>query len=127
MNQPVYEGHELCADLAAGQMCFKARRYRAGVWEDVCHEHVPRSRLSQEDSREVLRSLVAHFSDWPPQFIVRSHLNRRAKNPATYPGFVSQTTYPEAGVLRQYCSSPTVTAWCDDAYSAADFRPVAPL
>jgi hypothetical protein len=127
MNQPVYEGHELCGDLAAGQMCFKARRYQGGVWEDVCHEHVPRSRLSQEGAREVLRSLVAHFSDWPPQFIVGSYLNRRGKNPATYPGFMSQTTYPEPGALRQYVSSPAVTAWCDDAYSAADFRPAAPM
>ncbi len=73
----------------------------------------------------MLRSLVTDFSDWPPQFIVRSHLNRRGKNPATYPGFVSQTTYPEPGVLRQYCSSAAVTAWCDDAHSAADFRPAA--
>jgi hypothetical protein len=46
-------------------------------------------------------------------------------NPATYPGFISQTTYPEPGVLRQYVSSPSVMAWCDDAHSAADFRPAA--
>jgi hypothetical protein len=127
LNEQIYEGFQLCPDLRAGQMCFRARRYREGEWEEVCHEHVPRSRLSQADAREVLRALVGHFSDWTPQFIVRSYLNRRGKNPATYPGFVIQTTYPEPGALRQYCSSPAVTAWCDDAYSAVDFRPAAAL
>lgn len=127
MNQQVYEGHELCADLAAGHRCFKARRYREGVWEDVCHEHIPRSGLAQEGAREVVRALVAHFSDWPAQFIVRSHLNKRGHNPECYPGFTSETTYPEPGVLRQYFASANVTAWYDDAYSKADFRPAAPL
>ena len=106
-------------------MCFRARRYRQGEWGDVCHEHIPRSRLSQEGTREVVRSLVARFSDWSAQYIVRSHMNGRGNNPARYPGFTSETTHPEPGVLRQYFASPEVTAWYYDAYSKADFRPAA--
>jgi hypothetical protein len=72
---------------------------------------------------ELLRALVARFEEWPTEFIVRSHLNDRPGEPTIYPGFRQEARYPEAGVLRQYVSSLTVTAWCDEVIKADQFRP----
>lgn len=118
-----YEGHQLCPDLIAGQMCFRVDVYESGVFTTVFHEHVPVHRISEASANEVLRSLVARYSDWPGNFILHSHLNKRAKYPACYPGFTHQVSYPEAGVMRTLYGTPTSNAWRDAIVSKVHFRP----
>jgi len=117
-----FENYELCSDLASGDLCFRVRKYVEGRYSELAHEHVPSFRLSQDRALEVARALVARFEEWPGKYIVHSHLNRRGRNPQTYPGFSHYTSHPEAGVLRQHVSSSHVTAWVDSVISKSSFR-----
>jgi hypothetical protein len=119
----IYEQHELCPDLAIGHICFRAKKYSSGKFEDLCHEHVPAHRISQDRAVEALQSLVARFSAWPGSFIIHSYLNRRGRNPECYPGFRHHVSYPEPGALRQYVSGTNVSAWFDTITSKSKFRP----
>lgn len=119
----LYEGHHLCPDLVPGQMCFRAKTYNEGVFETVFHEHIPSHRISQESANEALRSLVARYSEWPGTFILRSHLNKRGRNPECYPGFIHHVSYPEPGAIRHTVSGPRAHAWHDSVLSKAAFRP----
>ena len=118
----LYEGHHLCSDLGPGQMCFLAKTYNEGVFETVFHEHVPSHRISRESANEVLRSLVARYSGWPGTFILRSHLNKRGRDPECYPGFTHHVSYPEPGAIRHTVSGPRAHAWRDTVLSKAAFR-----
>jgi hypothetical protein len=118
----LYEGHHLCPHLVPGQMCFRAKTYNEGVFETVFHEHVPSHRISQKSAKEVLRSLVARYSEWPGTFILRSHLNKQGHNPERYPGFTHHVSYPEPGAIRHTVSGPRVHAWNDSVLSKAAFR-----
>ena len=105
-----HEGYQLCPSLAYGEICFCALNYDEGKFEGVGHEHIPAQRIAQERSLEVLRSLVARFSEWPAKYVIHSYLNRRPGVPHCYPGFTTHASYAEPGVIRQYISSPAVTA-----------------
>jgi hypothetical protein len=118
----IYEGHQLCGNLVYGTRCFRAIRYDQGNWKEMTHEHVPAHRIASDRVLEVLRSLVARYSDWPGEWIVGSHLNKRGREPACYPGFTHHTSYPEPGAMRQYVSGPAVNAWCDFVASRTAFR-----
>lgn len=117
-----YESHDLCPDLALGQMCFRAKLYKNGTFEPVFHEHIPSYRIDQASADEALRSLVARFSEWPGAYIVHSLLNERGHKPARYPGFNQHRSYPEPGVIRLYVSAPMVHAWHDSIVSEETFR-----
>jgi hypothetical protein len=123
----MYEGHNLCPELAVGQVCFRVKTYNDGIFESVFHEHVPSHRISQDNAIEALRSLVARYSEWPGTFILHSLLNERRGKPSRYPGFVSHTSYPEPGVIRHYISAPRAHAWYDSIISKAKFRPASSL
>jgi hypothetical protein len=118
----LYDGHDLCSNLSPGQMCFRAKTYNEGVFDTVFHEHVPSYRLSQERASEVLRSLVARYSEWPGRFILHSLLNRRGGTPQCYPGYVHHVSYPELGVIRHTVSASNAHAWHDSVLSKAAFR-----
>ncbi len=118
----LYEGHHLCPDLVPGQICFRAKIYNEGKFETVFHEHIPSHRISQERANEVLRSLVASFSEWTGTFILRSHLNKRGRNPECYPGFTHHVSYPEPGAIRHTVSVPRAHAWHDSVLSRPEFR-----
>lgn len=118
----MYEGYDLCPELAIGQVCFRVKIYKAGIFEGVFHEHVPSHRISQDRAIEALRSLVARYSEWPGTFILRSLLNERSGEPSRYPGFVIHTSYPEPGVIRCYVCASRVNAWYDSIISKAKFR-----
>jgi hypothetical protein len=118
----LYEGHHLCPDLVPGQICFRVKTYNEGVMEVVFHEHVSSHRISQEKANEVLRSLVARYSEWPGTFILRSRLNKRGRNPECYPGFLHHVSYPEPGAIRHTVSGLSVYAWRDTVLTTAEFR-----
>ena len=118
-----YTGHCICPDLKPKQLCFCVREYKEGLFHTVLHEHMPAQRLSQESTQEALRSLVARYSGWPGEWILRSLLNTRGSQPERYPGFTHDVSYPEAGVFRHTVSGTGVHAWCDSVISNQDFRP----
>lgn len=123
----MYEGHDLCRELAVDQVCFRVKIYNDGIFESVFHEHVPSHRISHENAIEALRSLVARYSEWPGTFILHSLLNERRGKPSRYPSFNSHTTYPEPGAIRHYISAQRTHAWYDSIISKAKFRTASSL
>ena len=118
----MYENFHLCPDLVSGQRCFLARIYKEGLFETAFHEHVPAYRISEEHAAEVLRSLVARYSEWPGVYILRSMLNKRGRDPERHGGLIHRLTYPEPGVVRRYVSESHAHAWYDTVISKEEFR-----
>lgn len=116
-------GNGVCSNLLPRQRCFCVRKYSERAFTTVFHEHVPSHRLSQERTLESLRALVACCSQWPADWVLHSLLNKRGKSPEQYPGFRSDTSYPEPGVLRLTVSGTNIHARCDEVVSPKGFRP----
>ncbi len=119
----MYENHKLCETLTSSEICFVVEQYHAGSFTRKFHEHVRKSRLSDEACRNVLRALVMHFSNMGPESIVLCHLNDRKGMPTADNRLKIITSYPEAGVLRSYCGVNTA-AWSDQVIMPANFRSV---
>ena len=107
----MYENHKLCADLTPSEFCLVVEQYKEGVYIRKFHEHVPKSRLSQDAQTNLLRALVP---------ILRCYLNKRGKTPAAN-RIRFETTYPEPGVLRRYFGTDTI-AWSDQVIVPEKFR-----
>ena len=117
------EGYKICADLKPGECCFVVEQYEAGAFLQVEHLHAPESRLSSAARRSTLVCLVSRFwgkSGMSAEMIVACHLNRRGKAPPRY-DLQWHTSYPEPGVVRQYCGGNT-KAWFDVVVDALAFR-----
>ncbi len=108
----MYEHHKLCDRLKPSEICVVVEQYTEGIFIRKFHEHVPKSRLSIDARINLLRALVIHFSGLGAETIVRCFLNKRGKTPAANDSLRIETSYPEPGVLRDYCGSNTV-AWSD--------------
>lgn len=117
----IHENFELCPDLIPGQVCFRTKIYQGGIYSDLFHDHIPAYRISQDGALEVLRSLIASYSNWSGGYILQSTLNKRGNDPACYPGFVHHTSYPCPGVMRRYTSSGNTIAWFDKVISTSAF------
>jgi hypothetical protein len=113
---------QICPTLGPSERCLRVMQYRDGRFEDIHHQHVPASRLSVGVETEVLRALVSSAGAWPPDWQVTSRLNARRGGPSVYPRFTIVVGHPEPGVLRRYCSSGDVTAWCDSVVAPHVFR-----
>jgi hypothetical protein len=97
-------------------------RYEKGEFKRQFHQHVPKSRLSNERRINLLRALVSRFSDMGAEAIVRCHLNTRGKTPpADDHSLRFVVSYPEQGVLRSYCGINT-KAWSDEVVLPSEFR-----
>jgi hypothetical protein len=120
----MYENYSLCETLTASEICFVVEQYSEGNFIRQFHEHVPKSRFSQDARLNVLRALVMHFSGMGASEIVRCHMNGRGRRraPNTRSELDMIVTYPEAGALRTYCGINT-HAWSDQVISASSFRP----
>jgi hypothetical protein len=123
-KQSMYTRHQICRILKPREACFRSRRYSEGEVYDILHEHVPSHRISKDVAIEVLRSLVGSSAGWPATWILHSRLNTRSGGPSTYPGFLSDVSYPEEGVIRFTVSSGNDWAWfekviCVDAFRVA--------
>ena len=120
----MYEGYKLCPDLRASDVCVVVEQYREGLFERQFHQHFPKFRMSQERRLELLRALVARYyggTGMGFDLIVNCHLNTRGRNPPAGAALRIVTSYPEAGVLRQYCGGDTC-AWCDVVVLGSSFR-----
>jgi hypothetical protein len=119
----VYESYKLCPDLRRRELCFVVEQYEAGGFKRVFHKHAPKSRLSVDGVREVLRALVAKFYEgqgMSAEQIVQAHFNSRGQSGLGQ--FHMVASYPEPGVLRFYCGANT-QSWVDQVIRPADFRP----
>lgn len=118
----IYTGNQLCADLRPRQRCFRCARYNEGRITEVFHEHVPSHRLSQASALEVLRTLSSHCAGWPAAHILHSALNTRSGEPTRSPGFITDVSYPEPGVVRYTVSAGDGWAWVDRVVLPDSFR-----
>jgi hypothetical protein len=97
----MYENYKLCERLSPNEICFVVEQYHEGKFAQKFHEHFPKSRMSDEARRNVLRALVIHFSQMGPEQIVHCYLNERGKQPSHDGSLeIRATDYPEPGVLR---------------------------
>ena len=117
----MYENHKLCDSLKPREICLVVEQYTKGVFIRKHHEHVPKSRLSNDARINLLRALVIHFSKVGAETIVRCYVNKRVGEPLADNRLRITTSYPEPGVLRQYCGSNTV-AWSDEVIGPNKFR-----
>jgi len=118
------ENQKLCSELRPDELCIVLEQYHEGKFERQFHEHVPRSRLSAESKINLLRALVVRFYGFTgmgAEQIVRVHLNAKGKVPSRNVALRIHTSYPEPGVLRQYCGGDTA-AWADEVIAPASFR-----
>jgi hypothetical protein len=106
----MYENYRLCETLTASEICFVVQQYNEGKFTGKFHAHVPKSRLSDDARRNVLRALVIHFSGMSAELIVNCHLNSRGRRPPADNRLNIVVSRPEAGVLRWYCGGDT-QAW----------------
>jgi hypothetical protein len=118
----MYTNHCICPELRPKSLCFCVREYREGLFHTVFHEHIPAQRMAQDTAQEALRSLIARYSLWPGEWILRSLLNHRVGQPQRYPGYSYDASYPESGVLRHTVSGTGVHAWFDTVISSQQFR-----
>ncbi len=118
----IYSDFQICDKLKANEKCFRLQRYNEGKFDDLFHEHVPKHRISRDNALEVMKSLVARYSEWTAPHILRSYLNKRGKEPRAIQSFQVQIEYPEPGVLRKYCCGSNVDAWVDEVIAPDMFR-----
>lgn len=89
---------------------------------EVFHGHVSSHRLSQTSAIEVLRTLSSHCAGWPAAYILHSALNKRGREPTHYPGFITDVSHPEPGVVRYTVSAGDGWAWMDRVVLPESFR-----
>jgi hypothetical protein len=118
---PVYESYKLCDDLKPSEICLIVEQYKDGAFTRKFHEHVPKSRLSNDARVNLLRALVVRFSGIGPETIVHCYLNEKGQRPAADNSLLIVVGHPEPGVLRTYCGANT-TAWSDQVIAPSSFR-----
>ncbi len=118
----MYENYKLCDRLKPSEVCLVVEQYNAkGTFTRKFHEHAPKSRLSDDARRNLLRALVIHYSGIGAETIVRCYLNTRGRTPAADNSLRMVTSYPEPGVLRSHCGTNT-RAWSDQVIASVKFR-----
>jgi len=93
----MYENYKLCKTLTPSDICFVVEQYNEGKFTREFHEHIPKSRLSDDARRSVLCALVMHFSAMSAESIVRSHLNSRGRTPPADNRLNIRVSYPKPG------------------------------
>jgi len=119
----LYSGFQICGTLKPNQKCFRLRRYNQGKYDELFHEHVPKHRISEDNARNFMKTLVARYREWNDFYILQSFLNERGKEPTSERPFQMPIEYPEPGVIRRYCCSGNVEAWMDEVIQPENFRP----
>lgn len=112
----------ICKELKATEKCFRVQQYDNGDFKDLFHEHVPKSRISEESSFQFLRAIILKNHPFGSTEILRTFLNSRGKNPVRIQLCNSHTEYPEPGVVRKYLCSQGINTWYDEVISVVHFR-----
>ena len=122
MGESICDNALLCERLTPDEKCIRVRVYREGVFKELVHEHVDRSRLAEKVVAELLRCLVFRYEERVGQRIVEAHLIRRGRAARLADGYEIHCSYPEPGVLRRWWGA-NVAAWMDWVVDARRFRP----
>ena len=120
----MYSGFEICAALVPEMKCIRLRKYNHGQgdpYTEVFHEHVPRHRISEDASIELMKALVLRYEGFEAPYILRCYLNEGRGEPESCDPFRVTAEYPEPGVIRKYCGT-NVQAWLDTVITPDDFR-----
>jgi hypothetical protein len=117
----MYERYKLCDHLKPSEVCLVVEQYTEGTFIRIFHQHVPKSRLSDDARRNLLRALVIRFSGIGAETVVHCYLNERGLVPAADNSLKMDVSYPEPGVLRLYCGANT-KAWSDQVIAKWKFR-----
>jgi hypothetical protein len=119
----MYEGFKICDELRPSEVCLVVEQYKDGTFKRCFHQHIRKSKLSNDARINLLKALVVRFfggSGMGAEQIVNLYVGSRGKSrSATNLRIV--TSYPEPGVLRTYCGSNTV-AWTDQVIVPNKFR-----
>jgi hypothetical protein len=110
----MYSGFKVCEALDKSHRCFYVRRYWEGDFEEICHEHIPRSRMSADSAKAALQALVVKHSSWSDEHTLHSYMNKRAKHPPGNNNLNLRVEYPAEGVVRVACCNSNIEAWVDE-------------
>lgn len=118
--RPVH--NDQCGNLAAREVCFRVKRYVDGEVEEVFHEHVPKHRISEDNSIALARTLLAKYRSLQDIDILRSYLNRRGNEPSAMDIGQFHVDFPEPGVLRKCLSYRDIWISFDQVINEDKFR-----
>lgn len=122
MNDHVGIRFMICKNLKSDERCFVVRRYFEGEWTVLCHEHVPKSRMSSDSACSALKALLAKYSGYIDSVLLSGFMNSKSKNPERSRMFDIDVSYPEPGVLRKGCYKSNTEGWVDEVISKDKFR-----
>jgi hypothetical protein len=121
VGSKMYENYKLCHSLESKQICIVLEQYDQGKFKRRFHQHIPKSRMSEQSRSELLKAFIVKYSGFSPEAIVSAYINDRGRNPTHSNRFQFHTTHPEPGVLRHYCGTNT-KAWIDQVIQPSKFR-----
>lgn len=110
----MYTNFMVCESLKPNERCFYIRRYSEGIYTEICHEHVPKSRMSQEDTLSALKALIVKHSGWADIYTLQSYMNNRGRNPSASGSLNIRIEYPSPGVIRRICANSNIEGWVDE-------------
>jgi hypothetical protein len=119
-----YDDWNLCVDLKPKEKCFRLFQYDNGTFNEEFHMHVPKHKISNENSGIFLQALVFRFlggTGMSAEHILAHLVNNRAGMPNREDTFMWHTTHPEPGALRHTCGTNTKAVW-DEVISPNQFR-----
>jgi hypothetical protein len=116
-----FDGYRLCPDLKPKEFCVVVEQYKEGNFERLFHTHISARRISSDNRRQMLKSLVAAHTPLWFDAIVTSFVNDRPGYPRPSNYLAMHVSCPERGVLRTYCGGNT-KSWIDEVIAPQDFR-----
>jgi len=120
----MHSGYKVCCTLKENEKCFCLFEYDKGEFIELFHEHIPKHRISNENSVQFIKTLLIQHSDFGNSEIMRTYINKRGKSPGAIKLCQTTVEYPVPGVLRKYFSNGAFTAWYDEVISKSVFSTV---
>ncbi len=117
-----YSGFKICKKLKPNEKCFRLQKYNKGEVDELFHEHIPKHRISSDNSDAFMKSLIIKYSELTDSRILKTYFNNKGKEPSSISICQSHVEYPEPGVLRKYFSGGNTTVWVDEVISPNDFQ-----
>jgi hypothetical protein len=118
----MYSGFQVCVQLGPKEKCFRLRKYKEGTYVDIFHEHIPRHRISADNTHEFMKILLACNMRLDNSTLLHAYLNDRGKKPRSFELCQIVVEYPEPGVFRKYYSNRDYSAWFDEVIDENKFR-----
>jgi len=104
----------VCEGLKHSERCFYVRKYSEGKFKELCHEHVPKSRMSGDTALSALKALMVKHSGWVDSYALQAFMNKKGKNPPAAGELNVRVEYPGEGVCRKMCANSNLEGWVDE-------------